>query len=102
MSFICNRWVEQSVKELEVHSRIFDEMGFLPASPYNKINIHVGGTYGDKEAALRRFSKVGSKPNKRPGAYFGIWYRHHCAYNFCLRNTSAQLGVRGGESAAYC
>lgn len=41
-----------------MHSRIFDEMGFLPATPYNKINIHVGGTYGDKEAALERFSKV--------------------------------------------
>jgi hypothetical protein len=37
---------------------MFDEMGFLPATPYNKINIHVGGTYGDKEAALERFSKV--------------------------------------------
>ena len=48
----------QSVAELEVHSRIFDEMGFLPATPYNKINIHVGGMYGDKEAALERFSKV--------------------------------------------
>jgi hypothetical protein len=48
------------VGELEVHSRIFDEMGFLPATPYNKINIHVGGTYGDKDAALERFSKVGA------------------------------------------
>lgn len=35
------RWVTQSVAELEVHSRIFDEMGFLPATPFNKINIHV-------------------------------------------------------------
>lgn len=48
----------QSVAELEVHSRIFDEMGFLPATPHNKINIHVGGTYGDKDAALERFSQV--------------------------------------------
>lgn len=55
---LCS-WVTQSVGELEVHSRIFDEMGFLPATPYNKINIHVGGTYGDKDAALERFSKVG-------------------------------------------
>lgn len=51
--------MSQSVKELEVHSRIFDEMGFLPASPYNKINIHVGGTYGgEKEPVLRRFAQV--------------------------------------------
>eukprot|EP00775_Hariotina_reticulata_P006036 gene6036-6274_t len=52
-------WVKQSVQELEVHSRIFDEMGFLPATPHNKINIHVGGTYGgNKDATLRRFSRV--------------------------------------------
>jgi UV DNA damage endonuclease len=52
-------WVTQSVRELEVHSRIFDEMGFLPASPHNKINIHVGGTYGgEKEPVLRRFAAV--------------------------------------------
>jgi UV DNA damage endonuclease len=52
-------WVTQSVRELEVHSRIFDEMGFLPASPHNKINIHVGGTYGgEKEPVLRRFAQV--------------------------------------------
>jgi UV DNA damage repair endonuclease len=58
---ICS-WVTQSVAELEVHSRIFDEMGFLPASPYNKINIHVGGTYGGpKEDTLRRFAQVGWK-----------------------------------------
>jgi hypothetical protein len=31
--------VDQSKRELEVHSRIFDEMGFLPATPYNKINM---------------------------------------------------------------
>ncbi|KAG2451514.1 hypothetical protein HYH02_004112 [Chlamydomonas schloesseri] len=50
--------VETSVKELEVHSRIFDLMGFLPASVYNKINIHVGGVYGDKVASMDRFAKV--------------------------------------------
>ena len=31
-------------------------MGFEPSN-YNKINIHVGGTYNDKEATLKRFCK---------------------------------------------
>ncbi|GIM11054.1 hypothetical protein Vretimale_14410, partial [Volvox reticuliferus] len=50
--------VETSIKELEVHSRILDLMGFLPATPFNKINIHVGGVYGNKTASMDRFAKV--------------------------------------------
>jgi len=38
--------VVKTIKELNQHSQIFDLMGFSEASPYNKINIHVGGTYG--------------------------------------------------------
>ena len=37
--------VEKTIKELETHSEVFDLMG-LEATPYAKINIHVGGTYG--------------------------------------------------------
>tara|TARA_B100000902_G_scaffold386095_1_gene428291 strand:+ start:883 stop:1764 length:882 start_codon:yes stop_codon:yes gene_type:complete len=37
--------VEKTIKELETHSEVFDLLG-LPDSPYAKINIHVGGTYG--------------------------------------------------------
>lgn len=33
-------------------------MGLLPASPHNKINVHVGGAYGDRAAALARFCQV--------------------------------------------
>ncbi len=38
--------VLKTIKELNTHSEIFDLMGFIDPSPYNKINIHVGGTYG--------------------------------------------------------
>lgn len=46
--------VEKTYTELNNHSRIFDMMGFEP-SHYNKINIHVGGTYGDKDKTAKRF-----------------------------------------------
>lgn len=44
-----------TLKDLEHHSEIFDLMG-LPPSHRNKINIHVGGAYGDKSETLRRFA----------------------------------------------
>ena len=47
--------VKKTIKELNTHSEIFDLMGFIP-SHYNKINIHVGGTYGgDFEGTARRW-----------------------------------------------
>jgi len=48
--------VEKAVKELNKHGEIMDIMG-LSATVYNKINIHVGGAYGDKEATLKRWIK---------------------------------------------
>lgn len=49
--------VKQSMLELETHSQIFDIMGYTVASVENKINIHIGGSYGDKEASLKRFAQ---------------------------------------------
>jgi UV DNA damage endonuclease len=49
-------YAETSKLELEIHSMLLDEMGFDVASPENKINIHVGGAYGDKRATLRRWA----------------------------------------------
>ena len=46
--------VAKTVLDLEAHSTMFDLMGFEP-SHYNKINIHVGGAYGEPEKALQRF-----------------------------------------------
>lgn len=48
--------LENTIVDLELHSEIFDLMGLKP-SHWNKINIHVGGSYGDKAATLRRFGK---------------------------------------------
>ena len=47
--------VEKTVRELDCHSEQMNMLGFKP-SPYNKINIHVGGAYGDKIATLARFN----------------------------------------------
>ncbi len=46
--------VENTIKDLEVHGRIMDAMG-LSQTPYNKINIHCNGVYGDKKTAMDRF-----------------------------------------------
>ncbi|MEO6070570.1 MAG: UV DNA damage repair endonuclease UvsE [Chitinophagaceae bacterium] len=45
-----------TITDLEIHSQVFDLMG-IPASHWHKINIHVGGAYGDKEATLLRFAQ---------------------------------------------
>ena len=46
--------VEKTIKDLTIHGEIFDLMG-LYNSPYNKINIHCNGAYGDKIASMDRF-----------------------------------------------
>jgi len=49
--------VERSITDLTIHGTIFDWLG-LPRSPYAKINIHLGGAYGDKEASMKRFCEA--------------------------------------------
>jgi len=46
--------VEKTIKELNAHSKIMDMMG-LSTTVYNKINIHIAGAYGDKQATLDRW-----------------------------------------------
>ena len=46
--------VVKTIKELNDHSAQMDLMG-LPVSPMAKINIHVGGAYGEHDKALARF-----------------------------------------------
>jgi UV DNA damage endonuclease len=46
--------VEKTIYDLDQHSRILDMMG-LEASTKYSLNIHIGGSYGDKREALNRF-----------------------------------------------
>jgi len=46
--------VLNTIADLELHAKIFDMMG-LSKTPYNKINIHCNGVYGDKIKAMDRF-----------------------------------------------
>lgn len=48
--------LDNTIKDLEIHSEIFDLMN-LPTSHEAKINIHVGGAYGDKAETLKRFAQ---------------------------------------------
>ncbi|MEY4334156.1 MAG: damage repair endonuclease UvsE [Bacteroidota bacterium] len=48
--------VINAIADLELHAKVFDMMG-LSKTPYNKINIHCNGVYGDKKAAMDRFCK---------------------------------------------
>tara|TARA_B100001250_G_scaffold260829_1_gene224626 strand:- start:189 stop:1031 length:843 start_codon:yes stop_codon:yes gene_type:complete len=46
--------VENCINDLSIHGEVFDLMN-LSRTPYNKINIHIGGAYGDKVSAMKRF-----------------------------------------------
>jgi UV DNA damage endonuclease len=43
----------KTIADLELHGKIFDLMG-LSKTPYNNINIHCNGVYGDKQSAMDR------------------------------------------------
>ena len=49
-----DRVVERCIIDLTIHGKIFDMLQ-QPRSPYAKINIHLGGAYGDKESAMKRW-----------------------------------------------
>ncbi len=49
--------VDNCIVDLTIHGEVFDLMN-LSRTPYNKINIHIGGVYGDKISAMDRFCKT--------------------------------------------
>jgi len=48
--------VKNTLKELDDHAKIFDYMG-MPRDHWSKINIHVGGAYGEHDKALARWCR---------------------------------------------
>jgi UV DNA damage endonuclease len=46
--------VQNTIIDLENHGKVLDLLG-LYNSPFNKINIHCNGVYGDKIASMQRF-----------------------------------------------
>ena len=46
--------VTKTIYDLDQHARVMDLIG-LPQNHHAPINIHIGGSYGDKESALARF-----------------------------------------------
>ena len=50
------RIIGNTIKDLSIHGWTFDQMG-LPRTPWAKINIHVGASYGDKQKACDNFCR---------------------------------------------
>lgn len=46
--------VKNTITDLAIHGKIMDLMG-LPRNHWAKINIHIGASYGDREAAMIRW-----------------------------------------------
>lgn len=55
--------VINTIDDLDKHSKILDLMG-LPQTHMYSLNIHVGGSYGDKESTLKRFVNNFSRLSK--------------------------------------
>ena len=48
--------VQNSIVDLRMHGKVMDVMG-MARNRWSKINIHIGATYGDKQAAIDRWCK---------------------------------------------
>lgn len=79
----------RSMRHLELNARVFDLMGYAPSHD-NKINIHVGGHYGCKRAALHRFA----------AALDGLTHSCRARLTGGVGATSLGLLMRGGVGQA--
>jgi UV DNA damage endonuclease len=48
--------IKNTIRDLEIHGELMDLLG-QPRTPWAKINIHVGATYGDKPFAISNFCR---------------------------------------------
>jgi UV DNA damage endonuclease len=55
--------VNKTIKELQDHALIMDFIG-MPQNHWSKINIHIGGAYGEKEETAKNFVKNFQKLNE--------------------------------------
>jgi UV DNA damage endonuclease len=89
--------VQNTIKDLSTHGEIFDLMG-LSRTPYNKINIHCNGVYGDKISAMDRTVENDDKASmysvkdlmyihERIGIPIVFDYHHH---KFCTGGLTEQ------------
>lgn len=60
--------IQNSIVDLEIHGLIMDELGF-EQTPFSKINIHLGGAYGNPQKAMvtfcRNFNRLSDRVKKR-------------------------------------
>ena len=48
--------IKNTIRDLEIHGELMDLLG-MPRTPWAKLNIHVGATYGDKPFAISNFCR---------------------------------------------
>jgi UV DNA damage endonuclease len=92
-----DRVTQNTIKDLKVHADIMDLMG-LSNTPYNKINIHVGATYKDKDAAIAQFLRnFETLPDNVKGRFTlevddkKSLYNVEELYNFIYKQTSIPI-----------
>jgi len=107
----------QSCLDLEMHSLVLDAMGYVTASPENKLNIHMGGVYGNKRDSMDRWAsryrslsdrcraRVTIENDDRPNSYsvVDLLYLHATCgvpivfdfhhHKFCTGGISAQRAL---------